>query len=135
MDESAKWKLVDDTPVFNSVMPIVRSNGADLFLVSTGKGPIKMFYQIYLDSQEFVKLEYNILRTIGNLYTKEQVDNMIASSKEDPDQEYMCKFTVGQDSILGAITDDMRGDFGEWGSSDVDEEDDGYVEDEEDWEE
>ena len=85
MDESAKWKLVDDTPVFNSVMPIVRSNGADLFLVSTGKGPIKMFYQIYLDPQEFVKLEYNILRTVGNLYTKEQVDNMIASSKEDPD--------------------------------------------------
>ena len=131
MDESAKWKLVDDKPVFNSVMPIVRSIGADLFLVSTGKGPIKMFYQIYLDPQEFVKLEYNILRTVGNLYTKEQVDNMIASSKEDPDQEYMCKFTVGQDSILGAITDEHRGDFGEWGESDVDEEDDGYVEDEE----
>ena len=49
--------------------------------------------------------------------------------------EYKCKFTVGQDSILGAITDDMRGDFGEWGSSGIDEEDDGYVEDEEDWEE
>ena len=43
--------------------------------------------------------------------------------------------TVGQDSILGAITDEMRGDFGEWCSSDVDEEDGGYVEDEEDWEE
>ena len=60
---------------------------------------------------------------------------MIASSKEDPDQEYMCKFTVGQDSILGAITDEHRGDFGEGGESDVDEEDDGYVEDEEGWEE
>jgi len=129
MDESAKWKLVDDTPVFNSVMPIVRSNGADLFLVSTGKGPIKMFYKIYKDPQDFMKLEYNILFTIGNLYTEPQVDNMLASSKEDPDQEYMCKFTIGRDSILGAVKDADRSDkVTEWLESEVDDEDDSYKE-------
>ena len=137
MDESAKWKLVDDTPVFNSVMPIVRSNGADLFLVSTYKGPIKMFYKISLDPQEFVCFEYDIWRTEGNLYTREQIENMLATSKEDPDQEYLCKATIGKDSILGRITDDDRGSFGEWGESEeVDEEDDGYVEEDEkedDW--
>ena len=134
MDESAKWKLVDDTPVFNSVMPIVRSNGADLFLVSTFKGPIKMFYKIYKDPQEFVRMEYDIWRTEGNLYTREQILNMLASSKEDPDQEYLCKATIGQDSILGSVTDDDRGEFSEWGESEYDEEDDDYVEeDNPDW--
>lgn len=131
MDESAKWKLVDDSPVFNSILPIVRTNGADLFLVSTPKGPIKMFYKIHEDPDGFILMEFNILETIGNLYTKEEVDTMIASSKEDPDQEYMCKFKIGRDNILGAISDDDRADFVEWDSDD-DEEDDGYDESEDD---
>jgi len=128
-DEQAKWKLIDDTPVFNSVMPIVRSNGADLYLVSTGKGPIKMFYKIYKEPGEFIKLEYDIMRTIGNLYTKEQVKHMIATSQEDPDQEYMCKFTIGRESILGVVTDeDRRDNLFEWGAKPIDEEDDSYKE-------
>lgn len=139
MDESAKWKLVDDTPVFNSIMPIIRSNGADLFLVSTGKGPIKMFYKIYKDPQEFICFEYDIWYTEGNLYTKEQIENMIASSKEDPDQEYLCKFTIGRDSILGAVKDADRSDnVTEWDKPlDDSSEDDGFVEpdDKNDWEE
>ena len=136
MDESAKWRLVDDTPVFNSVMPIVRSNGADLYLVSTGKGPIKMFYKIYKDPQEFIMFEYDIYHAVGNLYTKEQVDNMIATSKEDPDQEYLCKFTIGRDSILGAVKDADRSDnVTEWEAPlDDNSEDDGYVfPDEDEW--
>ena len=130
MDESAKWKLVDDTPVFNSVMPIVRSNGADFFLISTPKGPIKMFYKIHKDPQDFVMLKYDIWESQGSLYTKPQIENMISSSKEDPNQEYLCKFTIGQDSIFGIITDEDRGvGWSEWDVSEEDE-DDGYVEDE-----
>jgi len=132
MDESAKWRIVDDTPVFNSVMPIVRSNGADLFLVSTGKGPVKMFYKIYKEPQDFIMMEYNIWRTEGNLYTTTQIENMIASSKEDPDQEYLCKFTIGRESILGAIKDADRSDnVVEWDAPinmDDEDEDDSYVE-------
>lgn len=129
MDEAAKWKLVDDTPVFNSVMPIVRSNGADFFLVSTPKGPLKMFYKIYKEPQDFVMLRYDIWSAQDNLYTKAQIENMIASSKEDPNQEYLCKFTIGQDSIFGSIGDEDRGTgWSEW-DVDEDDEDDGYVED------
>ena len=133
MDEAAKWKLVDDTPVFNSIMPIVRSNGSDLFLVSTPKGPIKMFYKIFKDPQDFVMLEYNIWKAEGNLFTKAQIEDMIASSKEDPNQEYLCKFTIGQDSIFGMMADQNRGDgsWGEWNVED-DDEDDHYVEDDDD---
>ena len=115
MDESAKWKLVNDDSVFNSIMPIIRSNGADLFLVSTFKGPIKMFYKIWNDKdQDFMFLEYTILRTIGNLYTQEQVDKMIASSTEDPDQEYMCIPSSGRDSIFGAVKGEDQQGKDEW---------------------
>ncbi len=115
MDESAKWKLVNDDPVFNSIMPIVRSNGSDLFLVGTFKGPIKMHYKIWKDKDpDFIFLEYTIERTVGNLYTREQVDKMIQSTTEDPDQEYMCKASAGRDSIFGAVTDKDQQGMSEW---------------------
>jgi len=123
MDESAKWKLVDDTPVFNSVLPIVRLNGADFFLVSTPKGPIKMFYKIHKDPQDFVMLEYFIWEAEGNLYTKSQIIHMLKTTKEDPNQEYLGKFTIGEASILGAISDEDRSDkVVEWIDKDSDEE-------------
>jgi len=131
MDESAKWKLVDDTPVFNSVLPIVRSNGSDFFLISTPKGPIKMFYKITQDPQEFVMLEYDIWEAQGNIYTTTQIEVLLATTKEDPNQEYLCKFTIGQDSILGVITEEDRSaDVTEWGQEGTDEEDDSYEDDE-----
>ena len=114
MDEAAKWKLVDDTPVFNSILPIVRTNGADLLLVSTPKGPVKMFYQIEQDPQDFELHEYNIYHAVGNLYTKEQVEQLLASSKEDPEQEYLCKYKVGKDSIFGTISADDQQGKTEW---------------------
>lgn len=130
MDESAKWKLVDDTPVFNSVLPIVRLNGADFFLVSTPKGPIKMFYKIHKDPQDFVMLEYFIWEADGNLYTKQQIVHMLKTTKEDPNQEYLGKFTIGEASILGIISDEDRSaEVTEWGNEDSDDEDDNYVED------
>jgi len=114
-DESAKWKLIDDSPVFNSVLPIVRSNGADLFLVSTFKGPIKTFYKIWRDKDpDYTFLEYTIERTIGNLYTQEQVNNMMNASTEDPQQEYMCIPTSGRDSIFGTVSAEDKQGMNEW---------------------
>ncbi len=122
MDEAAKWRIVDDTPVFNSILPIVRTNGADLFLVSTPKGPVKMFYNIHEEPQDFVMFEYDIWYAQGNLYTKEEIEQMIASSKEDPEQEYLCKYKIGKDSIFGSVTaDDMEGKS-EWLVDDVETE-------------
>lgn len=139
MDESAKWKLVDDTPVFNSVLPIVRTNGSDFFLVSTPKGPVKMFHKIHKNPEDFVKFGYFIEETIGNLYTQSQVDEMLSTSKEDPDQEYHGKFKAGRDSIFGEVTDEDRGtNWSEWDDvvdedNEIDEEDDSYVEPNDEW--
>ena len=121
LDENAKWKLVDDSPVFNSVVPIVETNGSDFYCVSTPKGPQKMHYNIWKDPKDFIKLEYDIWHTEGNLYTRKHIETMIANSTADPNQEFLCKWVVQKDSIFGEITDDMRFDgsspsaSGDWG--------------------
>lgn len=132
MDEAAKWRLQNDDPVFNSIMPIVRTNGADFFLVSTTKGPVKMFYKIDMDHNEgdFVFFVYDILQTIGNLYTKEEVDEMLASSAEDPEQEYLCKYKAGRDSIFGTVKDEDKQGKSEWLVEDDDEDEENYDENE-----
>lgn len=127
-DESGKWKMIDDQPVFNSIMPIVRSNGSDLFLVSTPKGPQKMFYEIHKNPDDFVKLKYDIWETEGNLYTIEEIEEKLATNTEDPNQEYLCQFTIGKDSILGIVTDQDR----EEGFKGWMDDDDSFVESEED---
>ena len=119
LDESGKWKLIDDTPVFNSILPIIDSNGADLFLVSTPKGPIKMFYKIYKDPKDYVMLKYDIWRTEGNMYNKEQIEEMLNTSKADPNQEYLCQFTIGEDSIFGTVTAEDKSNFEEWDLSEL----------------
>lgn len=126
MDEAAKWSLVDDTPVFNSVMPIVRTNASDLFLVSTPKGPVKTFYKIHKNPGKFIKVRYDIWHASDNLYTKPQIEEMLNTTAEDPNQEYLTKFTISEDSIFGEF-DEMakRKGLKEWQILD---EDDSYVE-------
>ena len=110
MDESAKWNLRDDLPVMNAVMPIVRSNKSDLFMISTPKGPRGFFYDIWNDNDndnDFLKIEYKIWETEGNLYTKDEIEQMLASTTEDPKQEYLNEFVAGRDSIFGSINEEV----------------------------
>ena len=101
IDESAKWRLSDDSPVFNSILPIVETNGSDLFVVSTPKGPQKKFYEIWNENNpDWVKLQYDIWAAEGQLYTKSEIEDILAHSTEDINQEYLCKFTVGRNSIF-----------------------------------
>ena len=108
MDEAAKWTLIDDMPIFNSIMPIVRAGAADLFLVSTPLGPVKMFYMVHKNPKDFIKFVYDIWCTEGNLYTREQIQELLDNSIEDPAQEYLCQFTYGKNAILGMVGDDIR---------------------------
>ena len=130
MDEAAKWRLVNDEPVFNSILPIVNTSASDLFLVSTPKGPSKMFYEIHKNPKDFKKLKYDIWESEGQLYDRKKIQYMIKMARESPDQEYLCRFVVGSDAAFAPVTDDMRDDTGEWlGGS----EDDHYVEPNEEW--
>jgi len=128
VDESGKWRLVDDLPVFNSILPIVRTNGADLSLVSTPKGPVKMFYKVDMehDENDFVFLVYDIWKAEGNLYTKEEIEDMLASSAEDPEQEYLTKYKTGRDAIFGTFKPEDQQGMDEWV---IDEDEENYDED------
>jgi len=107
MDESAKWDRIDDTPVLDSILPIARSNHADVFMISTPNGPRGFFYHIGInENSEFKHAEYNIHKGGKGLYTKEEIQQMINSSEEDPNQEYLCQYTIGRESIWGNLEED-----------------------------
>ena len=108
MDEAAKWNLVDDLPVINAILPIVRTNKSDLFMISTPKGPRGFFYQIEIDDNDFTKLVIDLHEGGKELYTEEERMEMIESTQEDPEQEYMNKYTTGRDSIWGEVTEEHR---------------------------
>lgn len=113
IDESAKWRLRDDSAVFNSILPLVETNNADLFLISTPKGPIKKFYEIWTDEHsDFEKLKYDIHAASGSMYTPEQIQEILQHSIEDVNQEYLCQFTVGRNSIFADYTTEKE-DFEE----------------------
>ena len=136
MDEAAKWRLVDDEPVFNSVVPIVEAAGGDLFLISTPKGPTKKFYEIWKDkdNKEYHKFEYDIYHTVGNLYTKDEVDIKVSSKSLNPKQEYLCEFVPGKGSVMDNVTDDERSEgWDNWTDLLDDDEDDNFDENMHDW--
>lgn len=138
MDEAAKWILTDDIDVFNSIVPIVKAGGGDLFLVSTPKGRTKMFYKIWKDKESpYIKFEYNIKHAIGNMYTESQVDEYLAAKDLDPLQEYMCSFELGEGSVLRPVEDDERTTgWSHWGDDEFgEEEDDNYIENMNDYDE
>ena len=121
MDESAKWKLIDDRPVFNSTVPVAFSSGGDYFVVSTPKGMRKTFYHIHLEPDDYVKFRFPITRAVkSGMYTQEEVDELIRKSKEqNPDidvaQEYFCQFTSSSDSIFGMLqAEAVEEDWGGW---------------------
>ena len=103
MDEAAKWDLTDDQPVLNAIMPIVRTNKSDVFMISTPKGPRGFFYYIEMDGKStFDKKIVDIHLGGEELYTQEQIQEMLNSSEEDPAQEYLNQYTSGRSSIFGS---------------------------------
>ena len=105
MDEAAKWDLVDDQPVLNSIMPIVKTNRSDLFMFSTPKGPRGFFYEIeqHNDVKEWQFFKYNIWRTEANLYTKEQIEAILADPTIDVEQEFLNGYTTGRNNIFSVF--------------------------------
>jgi len=111
LDESAKWNLQDDKPVMNAILPIVKTNKSDLFMISTPKGPRGFFYDIEReDNPDFLKFSYNIWEAVGWIYSEEEAKKMLEDVSLDTEQEYLNKFTTGRDSIWGEITEEHRSD-------------------------
>ncbi len=103
MDEAAKWDLVDDQPVLNSIMPIVKTNRSDLFMFSTPKGPRGFFYDIEQahDVKTWQFFRYSIWDTKGNLYTEQEIEEMLTDPTIDGEQEFLNGYTTGRNNIFG----------------------------------
>jgi len=106
MDEAAKWDLIDDLPVLNSIMPIVETNKSDLFLLSTPKGKRGFFYKLDLADNDFMKMKYDIWQTKNYLYTSEEIEKMLADKTIDVEQEYLNQYTAGSTNVFGTINID-----------------------------
>lgn len=106
MDEAAKWDLIDDSPVIDSIMPIVDTNKTDLFLLSTPKGRRGFFfhYDEGIHAQnDFLKLKYNIWETEGYINTTEEIEKMLADKSVDVEQEYLNQYTTSRSSYYGNV--------------------------------
>ena len=105
LDESAFYNFLEDQVILNSFLPIARTNSSDIFMISNPNGARGFFYSIIdAKSPSWTKLEIDINEGGRELYTKEQIQEMINSSDEDPNSSYMCKFVGGRDSIFGELT-------------------------------
>jgi hypothetical protein len=66
-----------------------------------------------MDQNDFHKKKYDIWQAEGYLYNKEEIEAMLDSSVEDPNQEYLNQYVAGRSSIFGAVTEDMRDTYEE----------------------
>jgi len=110
MDEAAHFNLIDDKKVMDAIKPIIETNKADLFMISTPSGPRGFFYDIEKDDNDFLKFKYNIWEAVGWIYSDEEARVMLDDTSLDTEQEYLNKYTTGRDSIWGEVTDIHRTD-------------------------
>ena len=100
LDESAHFKLIDDSVVMDAINPIVETNQSDLFIISTPNGKRGFFWNISNTDNDFVKKQYDIHVAEGWIYTKEQAGIMLESKLVDVAQEYLNQYTSPRDSIF-----------------------------------
>ena len=101
VDEAAHFDLTDDSVVMDAIRPIVFTNRADLFLVSTPNGRRGFFYDIASSENEFHKIQRDYTSAIGWIYTKEEIEKELQRTDIDVDQEYRCQFTSPRNSVFG----------------------------------
>jgi len=111
VDEAAHFNLVDDSVVLDALQPIVFTNKADLFLVSTPNGMNGFFYNLSRQDNDYCKLEYDYKMAINCIYTEKEIEKELKRNDIDVDQEYRCKFTSPKSAIFGPVTDEEIGDF------------------------
>lgn len=102
MDEAAHFDAVDDSPVMDSIGPIVFTNQSDLFMLSTPNGRRGFFYNLSRDPQDYIPRVYSYRETIGFLYTEEDWDRELSRTDIDVDQEYKNQFTTTRSSYFGS---------------------------------
>ena len=107
IDESAFYNLESDRVIIHNILPIARTNSSDVLMISNPNGPRGFFYHTFNStSPSWTRLEMNIHEAGKEMYSPEQIQEMIDSSDEDPASAYLCKFVGGRDSIFGELSEE-----------------------------
>jgi len=115
VDEAAHFKLIDDSVIMDAIRPIVKSNKADLFLVSTPNGQRGFFYEINNEENDYYKIQLPYTEALGWIYSEEEMAEELSSTDVDADQEYRCQFTTSKSSVWGIVEEaDEDKDLEEW---------------------
>ncbi len=100
VDEAAHFDLSDDSTILDAIQPIVFTNKADLYLVSTPNGPRGFFYHLVDSENDYIKCKYDYTCAIGYIYSKEEIETELKRKDIDVNQEYCCEFTRGRGAFL-----------------------------------
>jgi hypothetical protein len=104
LDEAAHFGLIDDSVVIDAIIPIADTNHSDVFAYSTPNGRRGFFYDLTMQENDFLKLQYNIYKVQGYLHTEDEIRKMLTRTDIDVDQEYLCQFTASHSAVF---TEDM----------------------------
>ena len=59
LDEAAFWAMRDDIAVLNTILPLAKTNGSDIYLISTPNGSNNMHYGIMESNNKKWKKNHN----------------------------------------------------------------------------
>jgi len=115
LDESAFWGLVDDLPVLNTILPIAKTNQADLFSISTPNGTNNFHYLLsHSEDPLWTRHTIDFDRGAEGLYTKQEKQYVLSGAEhegENVEQEYYCKFITDRDSFFGVVGPENMEDY------------------------
>ena len=106
VDEAAHFNLNDDSVVMDALEPIIFTNKADLFLVSTPNGKRGFFYEISENENKYFKIKWDYTVAIGFIYEKIDIETELERKDIDVEQEYMCQFTTSRTTVFGHVNEE-----------------------------
>ena len=108
-EESCFWTDKDQSPeaskFLNAIMPLVKTNGADVISLSSCNGINNWHYGLmHSNSKRWQKLTIDIYEGAEGLYTPEEVKEIMAEGTPGQnEQEFMCIETPGAESWFGEM--------------------------------
>ena len=92
VDEACHSDLQIDEAWLSAVLPIVKASGGDMWMISTPNGTSNMMHKIMTsDSDKWIRHTLTIDDCAPGLYTDEEKAEILRTSDEDIEQEYLCK--------------------------------------------
>ena len=108
-EESCFWSDKDQSPeaskFLNAIMPLVKTNGADVISLSSCNGINNWHYGLmHSNSKRWQKLTIDIYEGATGLYSPEEVKEIMAEGTPGQnEQEFMCIETPGAESWFGEM--------------------------------